>query len=192
MEDEEVIELERKALTEELHFFSNRGKQERERWVVAEFLTRLGVSFSANELTSCDVHSKIDVRFQTARFQVKEIPTPGLRRGAEIKTLWKQAQAATRPDEIIGEPTAHDVPPPERAYRLVKNKARELAQSGQYDTAALDLLIYVTRTHVAPVQSQEINSQQLAGVGWRSISCLMGGEALVLYVQHDAPAFLQE
>jgi hypothetical protein len=191
MNDDEILELERKTWAEELRFFSNRGKEERERWVVAKFLTRLGVSFSRSDVMSCDPHSKVDVRFQGACFQVKEMPTPGVRRGAEVKALWKQAQAANRPDEVVGEPMAHDVPPPDRAYRLVTEKAKELAHSGQYDPSALDLLIYVTRTHAAPIKPEEVNLRALGTIGWRSVSYLLGDEALVLFVGEDAPAFLR-
>jgi hypothetical protein len=191
MEDDEILALERETWAEQLRFFSNRGKEERERWVVAEFLTRLGVSFSRGDVTSCDPHSKVDVRFQDACFQVKELPTPGTRRGAEVKALWKQAQAATRPEEVVGEPMGYDVPPPDRAYRLVIEKARELAHSGQYDPAVLDLLVYVTRTHTASIKPEEVNLGDLGTIGWRSISYLIGDEALVLFASQDAAAFLR-
>lgn len=191
MEDDEVLELERRIWEREVRFFSNAGKEKRERWVVREFLTRIGVSFTKREVVSCDVHSKIDVEFREACFQVKEIVTPGTRRGDEVKALWKQAQTATRPEEVVGLSIGYDVPPPAQAYNLVVDEAKNHAQSGQYEPGALDLLVYVTRTFTAPIRPEEMNAEQLAAIGWRSLSYLIGDEALVLYAQDKAPAFLR-
>lgn len=191
MEDDEVLELERRFWEREVRFFSNAGKEKRERWVVREFLKRLGVSFSESEIVSCKVHSKTDVEFRDAYFQVKEIVTPGTRRGDEVKVLWKQAQAATRPEEVVGLSIGYDIPAPAQAYDLVVDEARRYAQSGKYDPDLLDLLVYVTRTHTAPIRAEEISANELAATGWRSLSYLIGDEALVLYAQDKAPDFLR-
>lgn len=174
-----------------MRFFSNAGKEKREQWVVREFLKRLGVSFSESEIASRDVHSKTDVAFRDACFQVKEIVTPGTRRGDEVKALWKQALAATRPEEVMGLSIGYDIPAPAQAYDLVVDEARKYAQSGQYEPGLLDLLVYVTRTYTAPIRAEEVSGEELAATGWRSLSYLIGDEALVLYAQDKAAGFLR-
>src|SRR4249920_3168078 len=93
--DERALLAEMKrSWSENLRFYSNAGKEERERWVVAEYLTRLPVPFDPNELRSHVQKSKVDVEFRDARFQVKEIPDPNFRRGEEIKTTYHRVMNA--------------------------------------------------------------------------------------------------
>lgn len=73
MDDEDVIEAERRTRREHARFFSNSAKPERERWVVREFLANLSISVSEDGLTSPSQNDDVDVIFRDAKFQVKEI-----------------------------------------------------------------------------------------------------------------------
>lgn len=178
---------------ESFHFHSEKGKEERERWVVGEFLNCLSVPFVSNELHSPPQQSKVDVEFRLARFQVKEIPDPNLRRSDENKDMYRRVMEAKTLQDIVGPGFVYDVPPVVSGYDLVRDNARELAFSKTYmdDKATLDLLFYVTRTRASVVRMQDIKLGELASLGWRSVSCLMGSHALVLYTALDAPAFLR-
>ena len=85
MDDRENLKHQLESAKADLDFFSNRGKPERERWVVSEFLRVAGIPFHESELLSPEQESKTDVEFREARFQVKELTDPGLRR-TEIAT----------------------------------------------------------------------------------------------------------
>lgn len=194
MDHDELLDVIRRSWDKEMRFFSNAGKEERECWVVGEFLRNLSVSFSEQELISFEQHSKTDVGFREARFQIKEIMNKGSRRGAEIKALWQQAKTASRVEEIVGAGLVYDNPPPIRGYELICDRARTLATSGKYDLdtrQSLDLLFYVTRTNASPIQSTEIKRDEFISLGWRSVSCLIGSESLVLFTQDDAPELLR-
>lgn len=192
MEHDDALDAIRQAWADEARFFSTAGQPEQERWVVREFLTRLGVRFAEPELVSEEPHSKVDVAFRDVRFQVKEIPDPGTRRGDEVNALWRQAMSANRVEDIVGLDIAYDIPPPMRAFDLIFDKAQALVQSGKYKgPARLDLLVYVTRTRTSPVLVEEVDGVALAALGWRSISYLMGRSARVLHAGGDAPSLLR-
>jgi Putative endonuclease, protein of unknown function (DUF1780) len=183
----------KRSWSENLRFYSNAGKKERERWVVAEFLARLPVPFEPNELRSRVQKSKVDVEFRDARFQVKEIPDPNFRRGDEIKTTYHRVMNAKTLQDTVGPGFVYDVPRVESAYDLVRDTARELACSATYKDhkATLDLLCYVTRTRASVISVKEVKPEELSPLGWRSISCLIGNQAMALYMGPGAPMFLQ-
>lgn len=183
----------KRAWSENLRFYSNAGKEERERWVVAEFLTRLPVPFDPNELRSHVQKSKVDVDFRDARFQVKEVPDPNFRRGDEIKTTYHRVMNAKTLQDTVGPGFVYDVPRVESAYNLVRDTAREFAYSATYKDhkSTLDLLCYVTRTRASVISMKEVRPEELSPLGWRSISCLIGNQAVALYAGPGAPPFLQ-
>ena len=179
--------------SQEQRFFSGPGTEERERWVVREFLSRLPVTFDISELRSQPQQSKVDVEFRDARFQVKEIPDPNLRRGDEIKIQYDRVMSAKTLQETVGPNDASDVPPIVSGYELVQAEARRLAESKTYrdHKGTLDLLYYVTRTRASLITADQARPSELALLGWRSISCLIGNRAMILYTAPEAPSFLR-
>ena len=182
----------KRSWSENLQFYSNAGKEERERWVVGEFLIYLALPFNPNELHSHTQQSKVDVGFRDARFQVKEIPDPNFRRGEAIKTTYRRVMNAKTLQDTVGPGFVYDVPPVVSAYDLVRDRACELACNETYKNhkATLDLLFYVTRTRASIIAMHEVKTEELSLLGWRSISCLMGNRAVVLHAGPDAPLFL--
>lgn len=148
--------------------------------------------FGESELHSPPQHSKVDVKFREARFQVKEIPDPNFRRGDDSKSTYRRVMKARTLQETVEPSFGYDVPPVINGYDLVRDTACDLANRDKYrDTkTSLDLLFYVTRTRASVVQLHEVKPEELSPLGWRSVSCLMGSCALVLYASSDAPTFL--
>jgi hypothetical protein len=190
--DADLLAEMKREWTEYRWFYSNKGKEERERWVVGEFLTRLAIPFGSNELHSPPQHSRVDVEFRDARFQVKEITSPNFRRNDEINDTHLRVMGAKTLADTIGPGFAYDVPPVVSSYDLVRDNARELALSEKYIDCKenLDLVFYVTRTRASIIQVHDINPEELSSFGWRSVSYLMGKHALVLCAAVDAPSFL--
>ena len=173
--DELLADMKR-AWAGQARFFSNAGKEEREHWVVTEFLVHLKVAFSAAELRSHPQASKVDVEFRTARFQVKEITDPNFRRGDEIRTTYERVMRAMSLQDTVGPGFVYDIPPPLSGNAVVRDTAADLAASATYrdDKAQLDLLCYVTRTRTSLIEADEVRRSEVAAIGWRSISCLIG------------------
>ena len=86
MNDEEYVAERRRALKESVDFFASKNKIEREKMVVAETLTNLGVNYSEDELSPVSDEPP-DIRFQDAEFEIKEIMDPDRRRHLEYKVL---------------------------------------------------------------------------------------------------------
>lgn len=191
-EAELLVEMKR-AWSEYFLFYSNSGKDQRELWVVDEFLKALPVQFAPDELHAQPQHSKVDVEFRDARFQVKEIPDPNIRRGAEIKDTYERVMKAKTLQETIGPGFVYDTPPVVDGYELVRDAASGWAGNEKYreHKASLDLLFYVTRPMASGVGLNEARVSELSLLGWRSVSCLTGRRALVLYASPSAPLFLQ-
>lgn len=183
----------RASAHEELLFFSNKGKMDRDRWVVSQFLRRLSLDFIETELSCPDQHSKTDVQFRGANFQLKEILNPGTKRGDEIRGNYERLKAATKLEDVIGPSFSYDVPAPTTIYMLVSGQAASLSLENKYSNSKheLDLLFYVTRTNASPVRNEEVNVDALSSLGWRSISCLAGSQATVLFAHVNAPSFLR-
>ncbi len=194
MSDEtDLLEEMKRSSASDFHFFSNARKEERERSVVQEFLSRRSVVFAIDEIKLQEQNSNVDVKFRDAHFQIKEILVPGYRRSAEVEATYRQVMAAKTVQDTIGPGSVYDVPPSVDGYDLVRHEAQKLAEDRRYVQAkgTLDLLLYVTRTRVSLVQQTKVNYGELSAMGWRSISCLMGDRALVLFGQVGAPAFLR-
>ena len=192
-EETAVLAEMKRAWAEQKHFFSNLGKEARERWVVSEFLVHLKVEFSATELRSHEQASKVDVEFRSACFQVKEVTNPNFRRSAEIKTTYQRVMRATTLQDTVGPGFVYDNPAPVSGYSLVRDIAADLAASPNYrdHKANLDLLCYVTCTCTSPILADQLRVPEIAALGWRTVSCLIGHQASVLYAAADAPAFFR-
>ena len=94
MTNKEIIENAQRAWEEEVRFLSEAGKQERERWVVREFLKKLSILTSEDDLVSLEQDNDINVMFRDANFQVKEITEADCRRHAEAKESLRRAKNA--------------------------------------------------------------------------------------------------
>ncbi len=194
MDDRQTLDHLLKSAWENVEWFSNAKKEERERWVVSQFLSVLDVRYQADELHSLEQHNKADVRFRSAFFQVKELTDPDLRRGKMYKDAYNSIRAAKSLDEVSPIVDVRDVPPVASIYRLVLEKAGELASRKLYETSTgeLDLLIYVTRTRASLIQPQEIVGEAFSDLGWRSVSCANAKQAVVLFSSPSAPDFMRE
>ena len=189
--EEELLDALRKSASEELRFFSNGGKQERERWVVSQFLTQLNLAFDEKELRSLDLHNKIDVQFRDANFQVKEILTEGVMPYGKAEAKYTALKTAKNLRDIKWPSLGYNIPPITTIYNLVSTEALSLSCEPKYASikSGLDLLFYVTRIYASLIQKEEIDCEYLSSIGWRSISCLAGDQAIVLFANSTAPAF---
>lgn len=186
-EAEEFLAAARASAREEERFFSNAAKPERELWVAREFLSALKGPFDEAELIATPQYSDADVVFRDARFQIKEILDPEILRGAELKARRLRAELATRAEDLIEPEVARDIVL-SNAYLLVLERASTMRYAPAVKSS-LDLLCYVTRTYSGLGSEEE--RRQIAGTGWRSVSCLYGSRALVLSTTTNAPWFLR-
>ncbi len=191
MTDEEYLEAQRKARAESVEVFRAANKPERERWVVREFLTNLGLEFADAEVQSSD-RDPPDVKFRVANFEVKEILSEGRRRHQEYKEGLQKALEATSPSDLVEMYTPRDV----AVFDVCAGVYVEAKKLAELKYAAdtrktLDLLFYVNLTDVSGLHETPFpDLTPVDNLGWRSVSFLMGYRSCTLSVAPDAPSFL--
>ena len=96
---------------------------------------------------------------------------PGKKRGDEIRAIYERLNEAAKLEDAIGPPLVYDVPSPTTIYSLLSDEASRLASDPRYAVTKreLDLLFYVTRTRSSLIRQEEIETEHLALLGWRSI-----------------------
>jgi hypothetical protein len=186
--EQEVIESVRRAREEEVRFFSSAAKGEHERWVAREFLTRLRVEFRDDEITSEPEGSPVDVTFRSANFQIKEVFDPAQQRHVELKESFRRAKQARTLRDLVAPVYLRDI-----VVTDLGNLLFDIAATHRYSPrvkADLDLLVYVTRPRAGFYESLRSVASKLNGLGWRSISCLLGENPLLLIATVASPPFL--
>lgn len=192
MSDEEILSEIKLKSKEELEYYSNPNKPEREKFVVRLFLSILGVGFMETELNSPEQSSKIDVSFRDAAFQVKELMNENYRRGRDIKKIWKSVENAKTLQEVSLISESYDVPDSVRMIDLVYQEALRRANESKYikEKGNLDLLFYVTRTRASLIQENEVQVHKFSELGWRSVLCVNEKQAVILSSSALAPRFI--
>lgn len=194
MEEQEILKNIKEAAQDDLYFYSNRGKEERERWVVKELLKFLEITHENYEIISHEQSSKTDVGFREGRFQIKEIADPNILRNKYYKDRYNAIKSVKKLEDLeLPMTAAQDIPEIARMYELVLLESQKLSESKIYSTTKneLDLIFYITRTRSSLVRINEINTVDFAHLGWRSISCLNAKQAVVLFASKNAPTFLK-
>lgn len=168
---------------------SNSGKFAREQWVAARLLERLGVTFSPSDLTAAS--EPADVAFRSARLQVKEILDGDRRRLDEYRNDLEKVESATSPTEMMTlyEPQDLDLAD---AVAQVERLAAELRTAyGPKERVGLDLLVYMNLLGVA-VSDNGAPVAFTNNPGFRSVSMIVDGLAVVLWADEAAPDFIRE
>jgi hypothetical protein len=191
MTDEEYLEAQRKARAESVEFFRASNKPERERWVVREFLTNLGLGFADTEVGSPG-QDPPDVKFREANFEIKEILSKGRRRHQEYKEGLQKALDAESPSDLVEMYTPRDV----AVFDVCSGVYTEVKKLAEMKYAAdtpkaLDLLFYVNITDVSGLRETPFpDLAPIDRLGFRSVSFLMGFRSCTLSAAADAPPFL--
>lgn len=192
MTDDEYLEAQRKARAESVEFFRASNKPERERWVVREFLTNLGLEYADAEVLSPD-QDPPDVKFRDADFEIKEILSEGRRRHQEYKEGLQKALEATSPSDLVEMYTPRDVTVFDVCAGVYVEAKRLAETKYAADTrAGLDLLFYVNLSDVSGLRETPFpDLTPVDSLGWRSVSFLMGHRSCTLSVAAAAPSFLR-
>ncbi len=195
MNDEQLLEDWRHAVKESVDFFTSANKGAIERWACTEFLMNIGLDFQTDEVV-LQADDPPDVIFRGARFEVKEILDPGRRRHDEYKEALSKARAATDPADLrvalVKDITPEDITPL-GIGSLISAKLAELVSKKYVELrfrASLNLLFYVDLTRHTLKTGPMPDPEAFSTFGFRSISVLMGWDALVYCAASNAPDFL--
>jgi hypothetical protein len=187
----DILKLLRGEAENASSLFSNKGQALQERTAVAGFLRLLGVNFRSDEIIK-QGPEPIDVWFRDARFQVTEVLDAGRPRNLEIKNRLDRIRNAERLEDLVEPGTISSAPMhPDELVFLASKRAQEKSRKYGGDGSGIDLLIYVNleRRHLFPL-GPFTGSDEAAFQGWRSVSVVMEGLAVVIATAATAPAFL--
>ncbi|RCK18900.1 MULTISPECIES: DUF1780 domain-containing protein [Thalassospira] len=183
------------TLTEWRHYFSNRGKPEREKYCVDRFLEIFDIPHDCKDFIAPEQGSVIDVQWNDLRFQVKEITDLSVNRG-EFKEILRKVKKSEDIEDLgrflVGQ--SRDVPSVASMYDLVSKESAILSKEKRYVStkSELDLLFYVTRSHCSLLQPDEAQRNVLDSLGWRSISVVNEKQAVVLSALDNAPDLIRK
>ena len=171
-----------------VEFFGNKGKLEREIWVVNRLLNAFDIKHDNTE--TYEAEEPADVAFRDAQFQVKELFTEGRRRGDEYKEKLKIAREANEVGDLLFKESPSTISFTE-IVELCSNYTKKLIDTNQYGVKEknnMDLLFYfnyVERTEVPP-EDYTFNIK-----GFRSVSVVGSRYCSALMVTEKAPSFLR-
>jgi hypothetical protein len=186
------------ALEESVRFYGH-GKhkqKERERYVAERFLKGVGLHFDCSEIEQPEVDPP-DVKFRTARFEIKEVQDPGRRRHDEYRERLQKARNAERAADLVESFSPTDVSITSILDRL-QGEAERLLDKNTYRCPQvrrnLDLLFYVNLQKAWGIEDAPWpDLTAFRSQGWRSVSFLKGAHTCcVVFANEDAPDFLRQ
>ena len=179
----------RARIRKSIAHLSNAGKPDRERWVAERFLTHLGVGWADGELTKPE--EPADVAFRDARFQVKELLDANRKRHDEYWADLQRLDTARTPADMFThyEPTTLAIG--DMVARVENLAAEVCGQYGHLERRGLDLLVYVNLLDV-DIVNDGTPFALTRPPGFRSLSFIADGMAVVIWAAEAAPDFLRE
>ncbi len=183
---------------ENVVFFNNTKKQEREQLACKAFLRCLGENFSADELKLSEEEPP-DVIFRSARFEVMEILDDNRKRHDEFKNKvaqYNQAKSIADVMESYHAPTSISYEDLVSLIIQELQKKVDKYRERKIDCAQLDALVYINLENKyldineqPPRLSNDLN-KNLKSQAWRSVSMVMGVHSHVIYALESAPKFI--
>jgi D-glycero-D-manno-heptose 1,7-bisphosphate phosphatase len=191
---EEIDDIEKEKLHQR-ETISLMGNQEwREKTVVGEFLNRIDLDFSEEELKYIpQINQPPDVIFRDANFEVtslliKRKPNKEAKERLEILN-----EAKSINDTLIKMDWPHKITFAEiNELVLFELKKKELKYPFINDRNTLDILIHFREPFFPDMKSEFPIPHDIISQGWRSVSILISSYAIVLYASSSAPNFIRE
>lgn len=189
--EKDIIKQLERDKADNISFFSESRKRERERWIVEEFLGSLGIAFDKSQIKNVDPDPP-DVEFQTARFEAKEILDKGRKRHQKEKEDLKEIQKAKRLIDLKEPYVSPKEISTQEVFALIDSKISGMNYSDGFCNE-MDLLFYVNlqNCYISKFDKGLLKNKN-NWRKWRSLSVVTNGKkACVLWVSKNAPEFLK-
>lgn len=172
-------------LKETIQFFGNARKLEREKWVVAQLLQSIGITYNENELVKGE--EPADVVFREAHFQVKEVLDVNRRRGDEYKAELNKVEKARKLGELLEHYSPNSIEWSDIVRECCDYSEALLYKYGPNEKVQTDLLCYYNKKD-SIVKTSETRNNLIHH--FRSLSIVSNSFRGIIYAQLDAPDFL--
>lgn len=175
---------------ESIKFFSNPNKQNREIWVVNEFLKNFNIKFNSDEIKPVS-DDPPDIIFRDARFEIKEILDKKRKRHKEYKEKLERAKKAKSKADLL-EPYSPQKATIQEIADLIEEKLKNYIISPEL-YSKIDMLFYVN------LSSFGFDKECCYSLGnkeiwekWRSVSMVENGNVnFVFYADSTAPDYIR-
>lgn len=180
---DEYVKTIQDALKDSKKFFSNASKQERELWVVREFLSYLPIDVVDADVCPAPKEPN-DVTYGQYGFQVKEVLSKGRRRGDEYSEKLYAITEETQPEDLLEPYSPIHIPLNEVLPRIAEDLARHRIEKyerpGRVMTAGdIDVLVYLNLSSTT-YTNDEVTDLHDEFKNWKSVSLVTNNCAIVL------------
>lgn len=185
---DEYVESVKEGLEESKRFFSNPNKQNREVWVLREFLSYLPMEVSNEDISPSNVEPD-DVFYGKFGFQIKEVLSEGRRRGKEYSDKLAAIKDETKPEDLLEQYTPIHIPLDQALPRVAFELARHRVEKYKGNTSQIDVLVYLNLSDTTYANS-EVRFIHDEFMNWRSVSLVSNNCAIVLACEVGGHEFL--
>ncbi|MDC5857433.1 DUF1780 domain-containing protein [Vibrio europaeus] len=175
---DDYVKSVKQGLEESRKFFGNKNKPARELWVLREFLSYLPVEFDESELSESDQEPN-DVFYLGYGFQIKEVLSPGRKRGKEYKDKLGSITENTKPEDFIEQYSPIHIPLSESLPRVASELSRHREEKYSNDTGNIDVLVYLNLSDTT-YTNEPVKYSSAEFTLWKSVSLVSNNCAIVL------------
>lgn len=180
---DEYVKAIQNALKDSKKFFSNASKQERELWVLREFLSYLPIDIVDSDICPAPREPN-DVTYGLYGFQVKEVLSKGRRRGDEYSEKLGEITDKTQPEDLLEPYSPIHIPLNEVLPRIAEDLARHRIEKYErlgrgMTTGDIDVLVYLNLSGIT-YTSDEVTDLHNEFKYWKSVSLVANNCAIVL------------
>ena len=175
---DEYVELAQNGLEESIKYFGNKNKQERELWVIREFLSYLPLDITETDVVASNQEPN-DVFYGSHGFQIKEVLSEGRKRSKEYKDSLHSIDDNTVPSDLVELCTHIHISLNETLPYVESELARHRIDKYKNNTTNINVMIYLNLTETTYTReiTEYCNSEFSR---WKSVSLVSNCNAIVL------------
>lgn len=185
---DKYVESVKNGLEESKRFFGNPNKQERELWVLREFLSYLPVEVVEAAIAPSKSEPN-DVCYGEFGFQIKEVLTEGRRRGKEYSDKLAAISEETEPEDLLESYAPIHIPLHKALPRVASELERHRTDKYNGKVSHLDVLIYLNLSDTTYTKS-EVLAVHGEFRYWRSVSLVSNNCATILSCNDESHKLL--
>lgn len=175
---DDYIKSVKEGLEESRKFFGNKSKQLRELWALREFLSYLPIEFEESDLSESD-HEPNDAFYLSHGFQIKEVLSPGRKRGKEYNDKIASITETTKPEDLLEPYSPIHIALNESLPYVESELGRHRIEKYDNYTGNINVLVYLNLSDTTYTKEAVIYFCTESRL-WKSVSVVTNNCAIVL------------
>ena len=175
---DDYIKSVKEGLEESRKLFGNKSKQLRELWALREFLSYLPIEFEESGLSESDQEPN-DAFYLSHGFQIKEVLSPGCRRGKEYKDKLASITETTNPEDLIEPYSPIHIALNESLPYVESELGRHRIEKYDNGTGNINVLVYLNLSDTTYTK-ESVTYSCAEFTLWKSVSVVSNNCAIVL------------